>query len=809
MKHTIRVFDGDTGAERYAITSVIDCTYQDRLDGAPTLRFTILYEPEFETDVNCNLHFDDERFRVKQTSKRMANGLQFLEVYAEHQSIALVDRKINRFDPRGTAQTALNEALDGTGITGTVDSSLLNVGFAYNMLDTNTRTVLLGIATAVKGELAYSGNSINIVPHRGSTVVRAFPDPSVGVVDVSVAEDGDTFSCTATLPGSATYGVGDEVSVYFGGLGVSQNKRVVGIRYNPFLDTTKTYEVGDYTPTIVEFYKKTMDTANKAKNDASSALNRANNVAKDVSENYVKKYEMNASVDTYINSEEGKASIVASLSGKYVTPEEVEGFVEEKELNAEIGAYLDMEEGTAKIIAATKGTYAKKTDLNNYVESTQLNTKISQYLNTTTGRAAITSAVSGTYVTSSDLSGYATVTALNTVKQSVSDVSSEIELSTSYSKNTIGTNVRALLLLVSNANSSSIKLKADMIEFTGTSKFLTASDLGSSGTTSIDGGRIKTGTISADRIEAKAFSTTTVYGTDAHAKDIIFTTYGDKIYIGSDATGYADYSSVSIAALQYIQFVRRSNATVFKMDLTSNTLEDCSFHPETNNGGQLGTSSYQWGKLYVKEVYINGTKLVTSGSSAITPTSIGTTSSPVKTAYIGYSSVYYLTFSDASIIPSTTSSSTTYFQLGSSSRPFNRVYANEIYIKGTKIEPSSSDEDTTDTRVSILYPQGSSSNSYYAMLNSAHCFIPSSASGFGLGSSTLPWGDCYLGSTSIRVGTATSSKIGFYGATPVARENLSLSIYSYNFKNITDSNYLYALNNLVYMLAKKGLYIIQ
>lgn len=58
----------------------------------------------------------------------------------------------------------------------------------------------------------------------------------------------------------------------------------------------------------------------------------------------------------------------------------------------------------------------------------------------------------------------------------------------------------SIVTAINNAGSS-VKINADKIQMTGTTTFLSASDVGPSGTTNIDGGRITTGTISANRID--------------------------------------------------------------------------------------------------------------------------------------------------------------------------------------------------------------------------------------------------------------------------------------------------------------------
>lgn len=97
------------------------------------------------------------------------------------------------------------------------------------------------------------------------------------------------------------------------------------------------------------------------------------------------------------------------------------------------------------------------------------------------------------------------------ISQSVTNLTAEIDLTAAYGSGTIGSNVRALLQLVANADSSTIKIQADKIDFNGFTTFVRPSDLGSNGTTAIDGGRITTGQISADRIDVSSLKVRNVY----------------------------------------------------------------------------------------------------------------------------------------------------------------------------------------------------------------------------------------------------------------------------------------------------------
>ena len=69
-------------------------------------------------------------------------------------------------------------------------------------------------------------------------------------------------------------------------------------------------------------------------------------------------------------------------------------------------------------------------------------------------------------------------------------------------------------------------------------------------------------------------------------------------------------------------------------------------------------------------------------------------------------------------------------------------------------------------------------SSYYAIMNSSREFRPSSYSSsypFYLGTSSYYWHYAYIGSNTVKLGSSTSSKLGFFSTTPVTRQTVSSS----------------------------------
>lgn len=100
-------------------------------------------------------------------------------------------------------------------------------------------------------------------------------------------------------------------------------------------------------------------------------------------------------------------------------------------------------------------------DLSPYVKTDQLSAQIGSYLDSESGQASIVSAASGVFVTNDEFT-----TVQTNISQSISSLESEISLEAAYGSGTIGSNVRALLTLFADQDSSSIRLNANAISLT-------------------------------------------------------------------------------------------------------------------------------------------------------------------------------------------------------------------------------------------------------------------------------------------------------------------------------------------------------
>lgn len=423
----------------------------ESLDGEQTLKFTVLPDDLDKISETTLIEYDGQYYDPA-TLKRTGNSLAvFAEVSAEH-----VTYRLNR--PEYNVQS-LN--LGGT-YAQVLARVLDGTDFTPGTTPTGTidTTVIEGVsrrealntaAELMSGEIEYDGWTVNIVTHRGSsTRVDLMGTGNVSAVEVSENLVTGETVYTVGLIRRGTLNCGDEVRLVFQPFGIDVQTRIISMTRNPYNDADCSITVGARVPEITDTY---VDISKKVlyKSDASAVINK------------------------YINSAEGRAELETVLSGTFVSQSQLDDYPTYSELNAKIGQYISGQEGTAAIISACSGTYQTIGGMSSYYTKTEANTQISQ---------------------------------------AVSPIQSEISLSASYGSNTIGSNVRALLQLVANADSSAIEIKANKINFTGFTTFLRPSDVGQYGSTTIDGGRITTGTISADRIDVSDIKVKAIWNFD-------------------------------------------------------------------------------------------------------------------------------------------------------------------------------------------------------------------------------------------------------------------------------------------------------
>lgn len=324
-----------------------------------------------------------------------------------------------------------------------------------------------------------------------------------------------------------------------------------------------------------------------------------------------------------------------------------------------------------------------------------------------------------------------------------------------------------------------VQLVADKIDLSG---YVTISALGTAGKTTINGANITTGTIHADRIDSSTLKVKIIYAESGKVSLKEYTS--STMYIGGDGTWNYDY--VYIFAGAQIKLATWGGVGTHALIVDT---ENYCVRPATIVDWDLGNISYPFGNLWCENIQLR------SGGSTV--------------ARFGFNSgTFECLFSGAAV--NRLGSSTYYWDTGYieklylSSNCYLSASAGKLCVNGTAISGSS--ETTTSFAGKELKMGGSTS--YYIIASTSRELKPSSSSTsypFYLGTSSYYWHYAYFGSVIAKIGSSSSSKIGFFAGTPIARQTLSSTTQNMSYSTATSSNYLKILNNLVGILVKYGL----
>jgi hypothetical protein len=160
---------------------------------------------------------------------------------------------------------------------------------------------------------------------------------------------------------------------------------------------------------------------------------------------------------------------------------------------------------------------------------------------------------------------------------------------------------QAAFILSAINGQSTAAINADRINFTGFTTFVRPADLSSNGTTIIDGGRISTGIINANRIESGAFATTAGLsgGTTLISGACIRTGQISADYLGANAYPNITFHAPILLDSQYPSI---SGIDTLYFNANNNIARDYSgyLNLNSNYGIRMG------GTLYSQKIYNDG-----------------------------------------------------------------------------------------------------------------------------------------------------------------------------------------------------------
>ena len=284
-------------------------------------------------------------------------------------------------------------------------------------------------------------------------------------------------------------------------------------------------------------------------------------------------------------------------------------------------------------------------------------------------------------------------------------------------------------------------LTAEKIDLSG---YVTINSLKSGGTTTIDGSRITTGTISADRIDLTSLKVRNVYNDD---NNMILTSARGYMYIGGDTsakrtdsiwfrTGSIYFSSIG-SSVMTINVANKQISTdgTWKLGISSSQGFKEAYIDKIYLGGGGGYISMDASKNFL----VNGVKITT-----------GTSTAGVKELKDGTNTV---TLSGTILKPLTSS-----YSLGGSSNYWGYAYISKIYLSSTCYITAGS---SSTIKVGTTTIGSSSSSGSYTTIT------PSRNGTYDLGSSSYYWNNVYAYALWLKSGYNTV-KLTCYGSGELA-----------------------------------------
>lgn len=342
---------------------------------------------------------------------------------------------------------------------------------------------------------------------------------------------------------------------------------------------------------------------------------------------------------------------------------------------------------------------------------------------------------------------------VSALSQSLTSLTTRIETAEGNISTVTQTADKINWLIASGTSSSNftmtdraISLVADTIDLSG---YVTISALETAGKTTINGSNITTGTIHADRIDTSTLKVKTIYATSGK---VSLTEYSsNNMYIGGDGTW--NYSYTYIFAGSQIKLASWDGVGTHA--LIFDTSNHC-VRPATTVDWDLGNVSYPFGKVWCESVTIR---------------SIG------NDGFIGFNGGTFEIVASGSSV-NRLGSSTYYWDTGYisklylSSSCYLSASGSNLQVNGTTIGGGA------DPNMAGKEVRMGGSTTYYITATTGRQLRPSSSSSyyaFYLGTSSYYWHYAYIGSNTVKLGNSTSSKLGFFSATPVTRQTVSSS----------------------------------
>ena len=417
-----------------------------------------------------------------------------------------------------------------------------------------------------------------------------------------------------------------------------------------------------------------------------------------------------SSIETTMNNLDGE---VTTLKSRVSTVEQTVDSITTR---------VEVAEGTANE-AKTMASEAKQTANSFSTKITEVE-KTANSAKTTASEAKQTANSFSTKITEVEETANGAATTASEAKQTANSFSTRITTAEGNISSLTQTAGKIDWLIKSGSSSSNFTLTDRTISLVSSnidlSGYVTINSLKSGGTTTIDGGRITTGTISADRIDLTSLKVRNVYNDD---NNMILTSARGYMYIGGDTSAKRTDSIWFRTGSIFLSAIGDSTMTV---NITNKQIS-------TDGNWKLGISSSQGFKeAYIDKIYLGGgggyISMDASKNFLVNGVKIttGTSTAGVKELKDGTNTV---TLSGTILKPLTSS-----YSLGGSSNYWGYAYISKIYLSSTCYITAGS---STTIKVGTTTIGGSSSSGSYTTIT------PSRNATYDLGSSSYYWNNVY------------------------------------------------------------------
>lgn len=756
----IQLYDTNGNLQK-RITKVLDASLLDQLDGTSTFSFSCLTASGEKAECGMLVKLKEQYYSITQIKRRMQGVFSVVDVTCEHITNQLNEKKYNltTFVFEGTPQQGLEELLRGTPFeAGIVEPEAL-VEIAFTEGELNRRNALIRYAEAVGGEIEYDGYKINLRKHRGSTTRKELMDgKNVTSLSATYDVEGSIQAYEINLYQLVELSVGDEISITYRPFGITASTRIVSIKYNPFYRYTVKLEVGDYVPRMIAASTERMEELKQsfhaANGELRSVIERVDGTVSGLSQT-IDSFEMRienaaSSVSSFSQTIEKFEQRITSTEGEMSTLSQTVGGFDLRIENAEnLAASVSLTvNGFDSRITNEEGTVSSFSQtilsMQTQIESSEgtLSSLVLKADGLETRMEDAESNISSVVQTASGLT--TRVAAVEKSHDTLSDSVSEVSQTASALVTRVSDAENSISTITQTATSLSTKVSTVQNNLTAVKSSVsevqqTATSLTTRITTAE--GNISTVTATASKISWLIQSGTS-------STNFTLTDRAVSLVAGTiDLSGYVTISNL-----------KTSGKTVI-------------------DGGNITTGTIDAQKVSVKNLQINN---VAYGTYPVI-TCTGSNRNPILT--VGKDQL------SNSVAPNKLMLYGTYIQIGdeTSSLYSMKLMSGTISVQGSTLNIGGS--------------------SYYLVFNSSREFRPnqsSSSYAFSLGTSSYPWHygyitHLYIGTT-VRLGSSTSAKVGFFGTTPIARKSVSTVSTSG-----TTSAIATGLNNLIAALKSYGL----